>query len=119
MRIIAHTGSLRFCRRSCPLSPISVKDTPDATANKTGGGDSGWLNFNKERVRCTLRHEDVDRVPIDYLANPGSDRRLSGLHRTPGHWRPARCRTSLTTAAWFVRSWCPEATTAFRPPRTF
>jgi hypothetical protein len=50
---------------------------------------------SKERVKCAFAHEIPDRVPIDYLANPGIDRRLKahyglapdddeGLRRTLG-----------------------------------
>jgi len=31
---------------------------------------------SKERVKRALSHEQVDRVPVDYLANPGVDARL-------------------------------------------
>lgn len=31
---------------------------------------------SKERVKRTFRHEETDRVPIDYMANPNIDRRL-------------------------------------------
>ena len=31
---------------------------------------------SKERVLAALNHQEPDRVPIDYLSNPGIDRRL-------------------------------------------
>jgi len=40
---------------------------------------------SKERVRTAFAHEEPDRVPLDYLANPGIDARLKQHFRLASH----------------------------------
>lgn len=58
-----------------PLSAKAAEETAPRRVMVCGGSDSGNMS-SKERVRVTLAGGPADRVPIDYSANAGIDRRL-------------------------------------------